>query len=208
MVPHMDGRTRRRLATHERVLKSARALLAERGFDGVGLGEIAATAGVSRQAVYAHHFATKRDLLLALLDHVERVEGFAELIPPAFEAPTGVEALRIGVAGNAEFEHRISDVTRVLDAARRSDPIAAEAWLDRTGKKRAGIGELLERIEREGALRAGWTAEKASDLVFALLSGGFIDLLVVERRWSVEACAEATWQVIEGTLLAAPDGGG
>lgn len=208
MVPRMDGRTRRRLATHERLLDAARGLLAERGFDGVGLGEIAEAAGVSRQAVYAHHFATKRDLLLALLDHVEREEGFAELIAPAFAAPTGVEALRIGVAGNTEFEHRIADVTRVLDAARRSDPIAAEAWVERTGNKRAGIGKLLERIEREGALSAGWTVERAADLVFAMLNSGFIDLLVTERGWSVEACAAATWQVIEGTLLAPPDRSG
>lgn len=204
----MDGRTRRKVATHERLLKAARGLLAERGFDGVGLGEIAEAAGASRQAVYAHHFATKRDLLFELLDHVEREEGFAELIPPAFAAPTGVEALRLAVAGNAEFEHRIADVTRVLEAARRSDPIAAEAWLARTGGKRAGIAELVERIGHEGALRTGWTAERATDLVFALLSSQLIDLLVVERGWSAEACAEATWQLIEGTLVAVPGGNG
>lgn len=202
----MDGRTRRKLATRDRILQAARRLFAERGFTGVGLGEIADAAGVSRQTVYAHHFATKRELLFALLDHVEQIEGFADLIPPAFAAPNGVEALRLAVLGNTQFESRVADVARVLEGARRSDPLADEGWHDRVGAKRRGIGDLMDRVEREGALRSGWSSEPAADLVYALCSGQFVDILITERGWSVDACSQATWQLIGGTLLASSAG--
>lgn len=201
-----DGSARRRIATRERLLEAARYLLVERGYHGVGVREIAESAGVSRQAVYAHHFGSKVELLTALLDHVDRVEGIDDLLRPAFNASSGVEALRLAVAANGEFERRIGDVARVLEAARRSDPDAAQVWADRQARKRAGIESLVDRIADEGRLRAGWSRQVATDFVVALCSTQVVDQLVAERGWSVEAYAEAVSQAIEGALVTAAAG--
>lgn len=201
-----DGSARRRIATQERLLEAARYLLVERGYHGVGVREIAESAGVSRQAVYAHHFGSKVELLTALLDHVDRVEGIDDLLRPAFNASSGVEALRLAVAANGEFERRIGDVARVLEAARRSDPDAAQVWADRQARKRAGIESLVDRVADEGRLRAGWSRQVATDFVVALSSTQVVDQLVAERGWSVEAYAEAIWQGIEGALVTAAAG--
>ena len=198
-----DGSARRRIATQERLLEAARYLLVERGYHGVGVREIAESAGVSRQAVYAHHFGSKVELLTALLDHVDRVEGIDDLLRPAFNASSGVEALRLAVAANGEFERRIGDVARVLEAARRSDPDAAQVWADRQARKRAGIESLVDRVADEGRLRAGWSRQVATDFVVALFSTQVVDQLVAERGWSVEAYAEAISQAIEGALVTA-----
>jgi Transcriptional regulator len=197
----------RRLATQERLLTAARRLLVERGYHGVGIREIAEAAGVSRQAVYAHHFGSKVELLTALLDHVDRVEGIDDLLRPAFTAPSGVEALRLAVAANGEFERRIGDVARVLETARRSDPDAAQVWADRQARKRAGIAALIDRVGDDGRLRAEWSRQAATDLAAALLSSQVVDQLVAERGWSVDAYAEAIWQAIEGTLVTTASGG-
>jgi AcrR family transcriptional regulator len=188
------------------LLEAARYLLVERGYHGVGVREIAESAGVSRQAVYAHHFGSKVELLTALLDHVDRVEGIDDLLRPAFNASSGVEALRLAVAANGEFERRIGDVARVLEAARRSDPDAAQVWADRQARKRAGIESLVDRIADEGRLRAGWSRQVATDFVVALSSTQVVDQLVAERGWSVEAYAEAISQAIEGALVTAAAG--
>jgi AcrR family transcriptional regulator len=201
-----DGSARRRIATQERLLEAARYLLVERGYHGVGVREIAESAGVSRQAVYAHHFGSKVELLTALLDHVDRVEGIDDLLRPAFNASSGVEALRLAVAANGEFERRIGDVARVLEAARRSDPDAAQVWADRQARKRAGIESLVDRVADEGRLRAGWSRQVATDFVVALSSTQVVDQLVAERGWSVEAYAEAISQAIEGALVTAAAG--
>ena len=65
--------------TRYRLFEAARKLLLKRGFHGVGLEDIAEAAGVSRQAVYKSHFASKADLLLELVRHVHVAENLDEL---------------------------------------------------------------------------------------------------------------------------------
>lgn len=54
-------------ATRAQILRSALACFAESGYDATGVSEICARAGVSKGAFY-HHFASKQELFLALLD--------------------------------------------------------------------------------------------------------------------------------------------
>ncbi len=77
----------RREGTRAGLLEAAERLIAERGFAAASLGEIAEAAGVSKGAVY-HHFASKDELLLALLDArfdariaaVDRITGPAAVV--------------------------------------------------------------------------------------------------------------------------------
>src|SRR5262245_21028435 len=52
--------------TRERLLRAAADVFAERGYDGTRVADIAAAAGVSNGAMYAH-FASKADLLTGAL---------------------------------------------------------------------------------------------------------------------------------------------
>jgi AcrR family transcriptional regulator len=52
--------------TRERLLRAAADVFAERGFDGTRVADIAAAAGVSNGALYAH-FGSKAELLIAAL---------------------------------------------------------------------------------------------------------------------------------------------
>ncbi len=52
--------------TRERLLRAAADVFAERGYDGTRVADIAAAAGVSNGALYAH-FASKAELLVAAL---------------------------------------------------------------------------------------------------------------------------------------------
>jgi AcrR family transcriptional regulator len=57
----------RRAATRAGLLDAAEELFAERGFAGTSLADVAEAAGVSKGAIY-HHFPSKDDLFLALLE--------------------------------------------------------------------------------------------------------------------------------------------
>lgn len=54
------------MSTRDDLLRHAIALFAERGYDGVGVQEVCAAAGVTKPTLY-HHFGSKRGLLEALL---------------------------------------------------------------------------------------------------------------------------------------------
>src|SRR5579875_3125975 len=59
--------------TRERLLKAAAGVFAERGYDGTRVSDIAAAAGVSNGAMYAH-FTSKAELLAeALRAHGRRL---------------------------------------------------------------------------------------------------------------------------------------
>jgi AcrR family transcriptional regulator len=190
--------------TRVRLLDAARRLLVERGYHGVTIDEIARVAGVSRQAVYAYHFGSKSEFLIALLDHVDAVEGIADLLRPSGTAASAIEALREAVAANAEFERRVNDVATVLEAARRTDDAAAVAWTDRMARKRVGIGQLVSRLADEGDLWHDWTIEGAADLAYALLSSQVFDVLVSERGWSVDDYTARIWRALASAIVAAP----
>src|SRR5215831_1118774 len=93
--------------TRYRLLDAARKLLLKRGFHGVGLEDIAEAAGVSRQAVYKSHFASKSDLLLELVRHVHETEKLDELTRPIFAANTGLEMLEATIRASIKIEERV-----------------------------------------------------------------------------------------------------
>jgi AcrR family transcriptional regulator len=58
-------------ATQRELIATARRLFAERGYADVGTEEIVRAAGVTRGALY-HHFDSKRELLAAVHEQIER----------------------------------------------------------------------------------------------------------------------------------------
>ncbi|SFP35613.1 MULTISPECIES: TetR/AcrR family transcriptional regulator [Actinomadura] len=59
----IDGQTRRRLATRERLYQAAVALITERGYEATTVDEIAARARTSRRSCF-NHFPTKSDITI------------------------------------------------------------------------------------------------------------------------------------------------
>src|SRR5690349_23131100 len=92
--------------TRHRLLEAARKLLVQRGFHGVGLEDIAEAAGVSRQAVYKSHFASKAELVLELVRYVHVAANLDELTAPVAEAQDGPEMLERSIRAVVLIEAR------------------------------------------------------------------------------------------------------
>jgi AcrR family transcriptional regulator len=190
-------------ATRERLLDVATRLLIERGYHQVGMDEIAREAGVSRQAVYQGHFQSKGELLLALVARVDELADAPRRAGRMREARDSVQALDIAVEVVTSIESDVHDVARLFETARTADPAFEAAWQDRMERRRGFSRAVVRRLEAEGRLAEGWTAEEATDYLWAALSTSTFQALVVERSWSEERYVETLKRVLRGALVRA-----
>jgi AcrR family transcriptional regulator len=136
--------------TRARLLRAAADVFAARGYDGTRVADIAAAAGVSNGALYAH-FGSKAELLVAALRaHGGRV--LADLLAADPERPVADLLFQVGRSLPRQRDDRRYLAVEALIAARRDDDVA--------GPMRAYTSE-----------RAGWLA----GLVLAGQAGGELD---------------------------------
>jgi AcrR family transcriptional regulator len=190
--------------TRYRLFEAARKLLLKRGFHGVGLEDIAEAAGVSRQAVYKSHFASKSELLLELVRHVHVEENLDELTRPVFEAKSALEMLEATIQASVKIEARVHELSLVLAAAAVSDAGAAAAWRDRMELKRGALRSTVSRLQAEGRLNRAWQLDKAVDVLDALLSVDTYQRLVTERGWKQEELVQKVQELCAGSFLVEP----
>jgi AcrR family transcriptional regulator len=108
--------------TRERLLRAAAEVFAERGYDGTRVADIAAAAGVSNGALYAH-FGSKAELLVAAL----RAHG-PRLLAQLFAADPDRSIADLLVAVGRRLPHRREAagylIVEALVAARRDKDVA------------------------------------------------------------------------------------
>jgi AcrR family transcriptional regulator len=117
----MDSRAAAAQRTREAILESTEALFAERAFDEVTIGDVAAAAGVSQQTV-VNHFGTKERLVLI---------GMQERVGPRIEAhrarvtPGDLDSVVDIVV--SDYELTGTATLRLLAAAERFETMAEAA---------------------------------------------------------------------------------
>jgi hypothetical protein len=70
-------------------------------------------------------------------------------------------------------------------------------------QRRRLLQTVVYRLEAEGRLADGWTAEEAADFLWATTSTWTYQALVVERGWSQERLVEQLKVVLRGALVRA-----
>jgi AcrR family transcriptional regulator len=192
-APYGDPQTR------TRILDAAWTLLEQRG-TGTRIADIAAKAGVSRQAVYLH-FGDRISLFVALGDHIDVSFGRDRLRAHVFGAPTGVESLRRWIQTMSWYTARIDSVSRILEMVGDSDEALAAAWKDRMTGRRGHVRRIAERLAAEGQLADGWAVEAAADLIFTVTLPGPWRVLTSVFGWSEERYAEEITEILERSLM-------
>jgi AcrR family transcriptional regulator len=102
--------------TRERIL-DATVRVTARGIAYVSIPAVAREAGVSVPTIY-RHFATKRDLLGALYQHVVRRAGFSELV-----VPRSMDELLDGLRPYFERTDSLGDLARAAMASPASEDV-------------------------------------------------------------------------------------
>ncbi len=161
--------------TRERLLSAAADIFAERGYDGTRVADIAAAAGVSNGALYAH-FASKAELLVRSL----RAHG-RRLLAEALAADPDRSVTELLLVVGRWLPHRPDArgylLVEALVAARRDEDVARPM--------RSYVGE-----------RADWLV----DLIRVAQDGGELD-----QALSPNALAHFCLLLAMGSALVTPD---
>lgn len=189
-------------ATRQRILHATRALLQERPGAIASMGQVAAAAGVSRQALYLH-FADRSALYLAVTGQADR-EARGPLQQRVDDAPDGRSALQAAAEVQAAVKPQIHSIASALDTLRRSDPSAQKAWEERETARLDRCRAVTRRLADEGLLSADWTVTSAAELMWALTSQRVWEDLVLIRKWSTDRYARHISQTLRQTLVSGP----
>lgn len=169
--------------TRRRILEAAWQLLEAGQGKNVRMSDIAKQAGVSRQAVYLH-FGNRTDLLVATTLYLDEVKGIDERLATSRTAVDGVSRLTAFVDAWTGYIPEIYGVAKALMALRETDSEAADAWNGRMLAVRHGCAAAIHALKRDGQLSGSYTMEKATDLLWALLSVRNWEQLTQESEWS------------------------
>lgn len=198
MKSGLNSRGRR---TRTALLKATRQLLEDGGFEALTMAAVAERAGVSRRAVYLH-FPSRGDLVAALFDFMMETEGLAESLSSVWSSPDSVSALEAWARHIAEFHPKVMAATRAVEQVHRRDPDAAQHRDRYLREQYEACSRLASWLEGEGRLAKNWSAETASEMLWALISVEMLERLLVERRWSQRRVTKYLSLLLHSTFVA------
>ena len=187
--------------TRTRLLRAAADEFAARGYDGTRVADIAAAAGVSNGALYAH-FASKAELLVAALRaHGGRV--LADMLAADPERPVADLLLQAGRMLPRHREDRSYLGVEALIAARRHEEVAGP-MRGYTSDHAGWLAGLVEAGQAARELDQGLSPDAVAHFCLLLAFGS--SLLTDQLHAVDEAAWSALLERVVGALLPASAG--
>jgi AcrR family transcriptional regulator len=163
----------RKADTRSRLLEAAAGLLAELGVEGLSVDAVAAAAGRTSGAVYAH-FGSKQGLLLALLDQWRH--ALLGAVTREFERSEDLAGRLRSVAANvvvdpSEGTRRLLALERELWRLAPGEPAVAEALTARAAEAQAAMTRGFAAWVDEGRIAADHDPATLATTFRALVDG-------------------------------------
>ena len=170
------------------VLRAARDLLTEHGYEATTVAMVAAAAGVSVDTVYTS-VGRKPELAVAVVD---MVLGSADEPVPAQErdyvravqaAGTGRDKLGVYAAALRTLVPRTAPLLEALRRAGESDPASASAWSMVMDRRAANMLLFARDLRATGELRDDLSDQDVADIVWSTNAPDYW-LAMQSRGWS------------------------
>ncbi|HZD32436.1 MAG TPA: TetR/AcrR family transcriptional regulator [Candidatus Angelobacter sp.] len=188
------------LSSHDRILRAAKRLFAEVGYENTSTVSVAREAGTSESQLMKH-FGSKQGLLIAILDRgwtaiAERVKASNHQASPADRLIAMLSAVTI------EFENDAQLKTIAALETRRVRKDSTEVAISR-GYRR--YREMLERVlidmRTEGQIRSDLNLDAVSAAVVGFADGLWRDQIVSTRSGMHSSYSFDDMQKVFGLLL-------
>ena len=175
-------------ATRRAILVAARALFLQQGYAATTMPDIARSAEVALDTVYAA--VGKKPALFRLLVETA-ISGEDEAITAeerdyvqAIRAePDAANKLRIYAGALGRIHPRLAPLVTALQGAASLDSDLKALWGEISERRAANMRLLAENVAYTGSLRAELSIPAAADIIWSLGSPEYYLLLVEQRGW-------------------------
>ena len=175
-------------ATRRTILSVARKLFLQQGYAATTMPDIARSAEVALDTVYA--VVGKKPALFRLLVETA-ISGEDEAITAeerdyvqAIRAePDAVNKLRIYAGALCKIHPRLAPLVTALQAAASLDPDLKLLWHEISERRATNMRLFAENLALSGSLRAELSIPAAADIIWSLGSPEYYVLLVESRGW-------------------------
>lgn len=199
------GKTDRGMATRQRIVEAAARLFIADGYLTTTIAAIAREAGSGVQTVYLA-FGSKVAILKTAIDVA--VAGDYEDVPArlrpeaddASAAPDASSMLDICLEVGLASTERAGPMYQVCQAA-AADPEVAKLLADIDRQRRSSWQQAAEWLAASTGFRPDLTAERALDILYALVSPDMWRTLVSECGWSSQQWRDFTRSTARAHLL-------
>ncbi len=184
--------------TRERIIEAARGLLPAGG--DMPVDSIASAAGVSVQTLYAQ-FGSKRGLLLAVIDTIQRDAGLYADFERVWQSPDGETALRRMLEATLRIWDGAWPFVEFSERARRTDPEIRRHLREVDGYRLANLRSITDRLASERRLRTGIDPAAAADVAFAMSLPAAYEQLVRVRGWGIDRAMAAVSDAVVAAIV-------
>jgi AcrR family transcriptional regulator len=180
--------------TRQAILGAARQVFAEQGYAATTIAQIAATAGVAVDTVYAS-VGTKPVLMRLLIETA--ISGIDKAVPAEQRdyvqqvkaAVTAQDKIRIYAAAVTDINRRMAPLQLVLRGAAATTPELAEMRDEISARRAANMRLFARDLAATGELRPDLDVDEVADVVWSMNSAEYFTLLVRERGWDPDRFA-------------------
>ena len=206
---HSPRREEQAAATRAAVLAAARDLFVAQGYAGTTVAQIARSARVAVDTVYAT-VGRKPALLREVLETA--ISGTDVAVPAQQRdyvmrvraAATAREKITHYVTALVQIQDRLAPVFLALRDAGSTDPDSAALWQEIAQRRARNMREFAADLRGTGELRADMTDDDVADIVWSMNGPEYWVLLVGERGWSGERFGAYLIDAWARLLLASP----
>lgn len=190
------------------ILTAGRAIIAQKGFSGVGLSEILSAADIPKGSFY-HYFGSKEQYGRELIEHY--VEGYLALLDQVLGADAGADGASAGAGARErlltywgywlesqccqEFEQRCLVVKLSAEVADLSDDMRA-ALHEGTGRFIARIADCIAAGAADGSLHTVLDPLPTATMLYQLWLGASLLSKLSRDRVPMEDAMHVTRRVL------------
>jgi AcrR family transcriptional regulator len=197
--PGTSFRDRQRQMREEAILETAHRLLAEKGFQGMTMDELAARVGIAKGSLY-QHFRSKEELLgVALVSFMDRVSEYVDSLPPAQPA---IERLKQTYrrALHLRFQEGFPDIFNAKSLIKESlshQPVYAAA----TNRLVTALTELVDTAKKQGDIVQDIPTDVLVYAAIGRVRDPELDPLIADGRIQPEALVDMLVQMFLGGIV-------